>query len=116
MPQDQLDRIRSLELSSSFKAWCLYARQDVPYNADHYGNRWEEAWTVVAGMKGLKPLRVELRAGSRLDYQEGGVEERILGPLRAVRQVEDYKVAVNWREVQGFVLGEAPFELVRELT
>jgi hypothetical protein len=111
IPQSHLNNIQTLELSSSFESWCLYAREDVPYNIKKYGDRWIRAWVTVAGMKGLKHLFVELFRNRHPLYR---FEEDVLGPIKVVRHVEDFVVVVHWWNTKGFVLGDSPFRLVRE--
>lgn len=74
---------------------------------------WNQIWGIIAGMQGLRELRIGFAArgfGRVADMAEVGVEERVLGPLRGVRQTSVFEVEVPWRPGE---LGDVPFRVRR---
>lgn len=82
---------------------------------------WRSTCVVVAGMKGLRVLRVVLssQASREASREASGKatkarERELLEPLAWVKGVPDFEVTVEWRLIDGdWEDGHWPFRLVR---
>ena len=58
---------------------------------------WNRACSIIAGMEGLKLLRVHVSKARMGLYHIGAAdEERILKPLRMIQQTTTFEVIVGW--------------------
>jgi hypothetical protein len=116
IPLHHLNTVTSLQFSSEIGSYSN-DRLDVAWE-EIQNSQWKSAWEVIASMHRLRDLRVDLRM-RKLSTSSAGdhkwMEERIFGPMKGVEQTIKFDVWVNWMESRGFVLGEVPFTLERDL-
>ncbi|KAF2491401.1 hypothetical protein BU16DRAFT_565103 [Lophium mytilinum] len=72
---------------------------------------WEEIWRIIAGMKGLQRLRVDLNYFD--GFRDNECEQKMLAPLRQIKGVKNFTVYLGWKGKE--VIG-APFKLTRPVT
>ena len=83
---------------------------------------WKACWAVIAGMQGLRDLRVWL-AMSPATEMPAAVEKDMLSPLRRVGPKRIFKIRVSWAlkddidegsAERGGIDGVAPYEIIRQ--
>lgn len=111
LPQ-RLHTIRSLRLRWYFTfPFHSDFGSDVPslrLHPPHDEATWAKVWGIIAGMQGLRDLRVHIWSGFNITTST--IEARILEPLRAVKGMETFEVKVPW---EGNYEMEAPFKITR---
>ncbi|KAI9800270.1 MAG: hypothetical protein M1833_003384 [Piccolia ochrophora] len=111
LPQ-RLNTIRSIDLFWDFRYLdSPYSDTARPFDFPHDVATWERAWRVLAGMEGLRELKVMLVDN---DWTLDRVtEEKIFQPLRAVTQPTVFEVDVRWPASEGLLLEDVPFRIKR---
>lgn len=101
LPQPRLNAMRTLRLRWTVRALPYFRRTS---NAKHYAYpedtaNWEKAWEILAGMEGLKDLRVVLLDPSRDGIWEGHwleLEHLLLEPVKKVVRPRCFEIMLPY--------------------
>ena len=114
----RLNAIRSVQLSWSF-FWPLYLPSEGVVAAafpPHNEETWEKTWSIIAGMTGLRILKVKLLVHDSWVGRSVHSEATLLAPLRAVKGLEVFEVEVSWPDQGGgytTALNDVPYKIKR---
>ncbi|KAF2491494.1 hypothetical protein BU16DRAFT_621050 [Lophium mytilinum] len=88
--------IRSLRLHCHVRR--IYYTHPFPDSVPNDEATWESTWAVVAGMRGLRSLRVHITrpTDSTVPYRDHSIERQLLEPLAAIQGLDSFVVATSW--------------------
>jgi hypothetical protein len=102
--------------SSSWPAdrfWPAVATVSGPPRRHPAYSTWRAMSAVLAGMAGLRRLRICMSWRRFAALGELLAEDEVFGPLAAIRQPGVFDVVVDWAETEAFPAGPLPFRLTR---
>lgn len=105
LPQ-RLNSIASVQVD----LWYL---KGLPFNqlCDRFPEEWEWCWRIIAGMRGLRELRVDIHLLLE-PYKPHIPLKTILDPLKAVKRPKIFKVNIHGTIEKVTGIGDAPFDAV----
>jgi len=113
IPAQRLNTIRSLQLTWDFPCPLYTVHSTSRYPPDTE-TTWEEVWRVIARMKGLRDIRVQLTIARIYTNLILNSEVRLLEPLRAVKPANVFEVHVSWPGREGMSeMKDVPFRIQR---
>jgi hypothetical protein len=75
---------------------------------------WEHTCDVLAGMSGLRHLRISLQEGHHEPSRDRSWEEKVLRPLGKVRVRDEFLLELSWKTRESHLPDiEGPFRIVR---
>lgn len=94
-----------------------YFHSSVTHNRADDSEAWQAAVQILAGMKSLRRLRIEISTEKSAVLPPVPVhvrEQKLLGPLLALTRVKEFVVEVNWPADEDSIDEQGlPFVLVR---